>query len=273
MAEKISSFIVERFLLGECSEDEKRRVEAAMAADPVFKRKIQSLGDFDAQFLKDHPAESMVPQIKARAAKPAKKMWWLYLTPALTLSLAAVFVTTWWDRPVKNDPANPITQYTYLSTTPLNVSPSTDGLRTKGGDALTVYFKAQGGKEVPLTNGETLPGGGALQVIFRTEKAAHCVLFSTDPKGELTWHFPAQFPDPIPKVEPATPLAVKDAFELDPATPWERFVLLTFERLPTAAELKIALAPFQKPGADLEPKANLPPGARATFFTVHQKTR
>ncbi|MBN8217928.1 MAG: hypothetical protein J0L75_14895 [Spirochaetes bacterium] len=234
MAEKLSNLLLERFLLGEVTPQEKTRVEAALNSDPETARRLDALRRETEAFFQAHPEGQVVPGIEARLERAqlsgveGKKRFPIqaWLIPALTLLLVVGLAPLWMDRG-STDAIVPISPGV----------PYPEGSRAfameryKGGDEIALYRQGAPGSEPErLTNRQSVRPGDRLQLAYTSAGSPQGVLFSVDSAGVLTWHYPAKAPEaraPLPKLVMGKRQFLGDSYELDATAGEERFYLVT----------------------------------------------
>jgi hypothetical protein len=192
-------WLLERYHLGEATAEQRQRVEAALAADPTVRERLEALAADDAKTLAAHPPARVAASIRASAAQePGRSKaptWW----PALALVAAGALVFTVW--PVDPD------------------------VRTEKGAGvmLSLYAMTPQGPTA-LVDGAKVKPRDVVQPRFRLDEPAYVALVSFDAAGQVTRHA-----TPTERLEPGT-VTTDRSFELDATPGFERFVLVTSQK-------------------------------------------
>ena len=144
-----------------------------------------------------------------------------------------------------------------------------DITRAKGGAVgLQVYRSSAAGVE------RLQPGGVArhhdvLQLAYQVPVRRHGAIVSVDATGVVTRHLPATGQWSV-LLEPGASVPLPDAYELDAAPGYERFVLVTADR-PFAVEVVVAAVRNAIAGGT-ESRLDLPPGDGAGSFVLRKES-
>jgi hypothetical protein len=188
---------IERLALGELSEDEARALGESSA--PA----VEALRRDDAAILFAHPPGAVAAEVARRAGHsgPRLGLLWALFPAAAALALVLVLV-----------PRGPVPD-------------GGETITEKGsGPTLRVYRRAAGAVE-RLAGGSRVHAGDQLRLA--TVGAGTGVLVSIDGRGGVTLHLPPSGDAPAHLAGGEAPLP--DAYELDDAPGFERFVLVTGE--------------------------------------------
>lgn len=211
---------LERYLLGELPRQRIKEIKTLIQENPELQRRIESLQQSNQLILKQHPPESIIPEILERyeeekrlerVNKKTRPYGWrhfLYAVPALAAALLIVFVV-FFNRG----------------------TPSPD-MRIKGEETIDVtktqiiiYRKIDGEVEL-LKDGDRAATGDLLQIAYVPAVMTYGVILSLDGNGVVTLHFPENRDEPaILKKEKKVPL--DSSYELDNAPEYERFFFIT----------------------------------------------
>ncbi len=220
-------WLLERYRLGEVSQEQRARVDAALQADPSVQARLDALSADDLQVLAAHPPARVVASLRSRAgaeggAAPLGGWSRRWVLPAMATAAAVVLGL-------------------------VLVRPEGDDLRFKGlGAQLTLYRLTPQGA-APLLDHDTVRPGDVVQAKVRLEAPGYAVLLSFDALGQVTVHTPPRGSD---TATDAGLFATARAFELDATPGFERFVLVTSERPLSLAEVTDAARDLSKtPGA------------------------
>ena len=217
---EIKAWELERYLLGELTEQRMREIEQLKEENPEIQKEIERLRQSSRDILEKYPVESMVPEIlrlyeEAREKKvvreQARPIFWrrfLYAVPALAAALVLLFVVLF------------------------KTGPETFETRIKGEDAvdmtktqIIIYRKKAGEAEI-LKNGDPAQAGDLLQIAYVPAGKAYGVIFSIDGNGIVTLHFPEER-DGSSLLKEEQKILLGASYELDDAPGFERFFFVT----------------------------------------------
>jgi hypothetical protein len=255
-AAPVPDLYLERYRLGELPEDERRRIEQILEADPELRDRLQALERSEAETSRLYPTALMGERIRQRPIDPPRRgtvevrrrPGWLWPAVAAASLLLAVGVTV------------------------LKLPAPDDGVRLKGsGPELVVYRKTAAGSE-RLGSGALAGPGDLIRVGYRAAGRAYGVILSTDGNGNVTQHLPRSGRRAAP-LEPGGTVLLDFAYELDDAPRWERFYLVTgdapFELDPVRdAAREVAAAGSQTAAPLLE----IPPELAQSIFTLRKES-
>ncbi|MCA9491364.1 MAG: hypothetical protein KC621_15640 [Myxococcales bacterium] len=208
---RIPDLLVERVFLGEATEEERARV----MADPDAADRLRALPMENAKFFMAHPPEDVVPRIEGRVriddarrrlAQRNGLLGGLVLVPLAAAALSLFVVT--------QGPTG----------TGTGGGPGVEHTTAKGlSSRLRVYHQTSKGVR-RLAPAQVMRKGDRLQLGIVAGSAKNGAVFSIDGRGQVTQHFPV--------TEGATALTngelrIPEAYELDDAPRYERFLLVT----------------------------------------------
>ena len=209
----ISDLMLEQYALGELSEAERSRVQAALEADASVRSRLSDIEASNREILESYPAERIVPVIQERLrserqAPHASRRFWPTLAVALPTAAALVFL---------------------LSFFLVRQNAVADQTRVKGATThLAVFRKTPRGAE-ELRAGTVAQSGDVLQIGYTAVGARYGVIFSVDGRGTVTWHLPAGYrggSQDAPALDSQGVVVLPSAYELDDAPGFERFFLV-----------------------------------------------
>jgi hypothetical protein len=226
-AKILTEQILERYVLGELSARETRRVEKILRHDETAAARLAALERSNAEILTAYPPELMAERILKRAAaqpaaaKSADKTGATRVTrpfrlPSFAMPLAAAALILIVILPLR-------TAFT-----------SRDETRVKGLEArLEIYRQKEDGSE-RLEAAARVAEGDLLQITYVAGDAGYGAILSIDGRGTVSWHLPrpagtsmttaAAGASPL---EPGDEIALPAAYQLDDAPDFERFFFVT----------------------------------------------
>jgi hypothetical protein len=192
---------LERYLLGEQSEEERRGTEQRLdlATREQLVREDEALrGELFARL----PPSVLAARVKSRLERPRRARWWFAVPAVAALSLASLVVVTG----LRDE------------------GPGTE--RAKGLELeLRVYRQAGEGVE-RLSDGAEVRAGDVLQLGYVRGEYGHGVLLSIDGRGAVTLHQPPSRDAPTQLAHESGQVLLESAYELDDAPGFERFVFV-----------------------------------------------
>ncbi len=170
----LSDRTLERYLLGELPEMEKKEVDRAAVEDPGVALRLQELQASDAEILGRYPPAMIAARIRERLDSAPRRrrpsLGWLALPAG---ALAALLLVT---------------------LLPLRDA-GDDGTRAKGLAASLVLHRKAGAGVEPLADGARAARGDVIQIGYVAAGARYGAILSIDGAGAVTWHLPsAQHP-------------------------------------------------------------------------------
>jgi len=216
----IKTWELERYLLGELPSRRMEEIEKLAGENPEIKKEIEELKQSNRSLLKQHPPESVVPQIlrryeeeeqkkKAREkTNPITLKRLIYVTPVLAAALIMLFVV------LHNNGTAPMD-------TRIKGLESIDMTKTQ-----VIIYRKKGDEAEVLKSGDIAKAGDLLQIAYVPAGKTYGVIFSVDGNGVVTLHYPENENDSaILKQEKTVLLGA--AYELDVAPEFERFFFIT----------------------------------------------
>lgn len=254
-ARPVPTLLLERHRRGELEPELAQRIDAALRDDPALRARLEALDHDDQVILKQHPpaafAQALRPRLTAEP-RPSPRGW-LGGGAALMAAAAAALLF------IPSDPS----EYIGGSTT----APALEETVAKGGAGpqLVLFRKAADAAE-RLSDGSEAAEGDVLGIAYQAASAAHGVIFSIDGRGTITLHHPSP-PEASSALAPGGVVNLDQAYQLDDAPGFERFVLVTGER-PIDLQQVLAAAATLSPGAAAAAPLPLPAGLRQASLTL-----
>lgn len=256
----VPEWLVERLAAGELSPARADEIRRRLAAEPGGLDRLKRLADSNEEILAAHPPAAMAAEILRRVGREPvaanqrqvtprpRRSWTLTLgTPAV--AMAALLLAVWsWPRPGAAPKQGGQLGYD-------------DGDRLKGDrePALRVYRKV-GDKAERLSPGATTHAHDQLQLAYSAGGRTFGAVLSIDGAGHVTFHLP-DAPGKAARLRAGGEVALTDAYELDAAPGFERFLFISGD------------APFDTAVlADVVRGAAAPPvGTVSVSFTVRKE--
>ena len=214
----------ERWLLEEQSASERARTEAKLDAGrrELLVREDRALRE---QLFTRLPPEQLVANVQARLERARKaesvesgrSPWWI---PALLGSLAALSIGV----------------FTAL---PGRLSEGAEE-RAKGLDLELRVYRKHGTRAEQLVDGSEVAAGDVLQVGYVRAEYTFGVLVSIDGRGEVTLHHPAARDGSTALATEGARQLLPNAYELDDAPGFERFVFVVAQQPLSVAAVEAA---------------------------------
>jgi hypothetical protein len=218
--ERMKTWELERYLLSELPPSRIEEITQLAQEDPDIKKEIDHLKQTHAEILRQHPPETMLPEIlkryeenrrQARIKEKARSVTvkrLLYATPVLVSALILLFVVFF------------------------NNGTTSDYTRIKGEELLDftktqiiIYRKSNSEIEL-LKNRDQAKAGDLLQIAYIPAGKTYGVIFSIDGSGIVTLHHPeSKSSSSTLKQEKKNILS--SSYELDNAPDFERFFFIT----------------------------------------------
>ncbi len=247
---QIKTWEIERYLLGELPPSRMEEIAQLIQKNPDLNKEIDNVKQNDAEVLKKHPIETMLPGIlkkyeenrqRVRAkerATPITLKRFLYAAPVVASALILFFVVFFKDS-------------TIPGLTRIKGDESLDFTKTQ----VIVYRKGRGRIEL-MKDRSQVKAGDLLQLGYIPAGKKHGVIFSIDGNGVVTLHYP-ESRDGSSLLKQERKNLLSSAYELDDAPGFERFFFITaMEVIDVADMLKkaesLALSPASARTANLE---------------------
>ncbi|WP_244224640.1 ActD protein [Corallococcus sicarius] len=223
---RLPGWRLERFLLDELSAHERAEVEALLARDPDARAWLDALRTDTRRILEAYPPARVAAEVERRrrgqelrrqAAPPSHAGSGAGRWFALGAPVAAMLAVLVWDasRGLPED---------FVSAPPL-ASVLGETVRIKGDARMWIHRQGAGGAEL-LSDGAFARAGDVLQLSYLAADQSHGVVVSLDGRGVVTLHFPAH-PGDSTALQPGGAVPLSQAYALDDAPGFERFILVT----------------------------------------------
>ena len=252
--DRVPEYLVERLAAGDLSPKRAAEVRRRLALEPDGSARLDRVSASNAEILRDHPPEVVANQVRARALwspptrTSAPRGWGFAIgVPVLAMVAMVMVVRT-------RAPVTPMSDRA-SETLREGETEHLKGLRP----SLRVYRKA-GGSVERLKEGTPAHAGDQLQVAYIAAGRKFGVVLSVDGAGQITFHLPATA-GPAVRIRTGGEVALPEAYELDAAPGFERFLLVVGD------------APFDTAalGAVIRGNGPAPAGTAATWFTVRKE--
>jgi anti-sigma factor RsiW len=240
----VPDWLLERYRLSEVTDDQRLRVERALAADPSLEARLAALERETTAELEAHPPRVVVAAVRARLATEARpRPTW---EPALALAapaLLAVIAFGVWRAGV------PVTAP--------NTAEGPGTTRVKGLRPQLLLFRKVGASTEALRAGAHAREGDVVQLAYQAGGQRYGVIVSVDGRGVVTEHLPRNERQAAAlRAGGAVPLTT--AYRLDDAPRFEVFYFVTADE-PFATARVVAAAREAVRASDAPPAAILLP--------------
>jgi hypothetical protein len=199
-------------------------IAAGEREGPIDAEELAALRASNAAILAAYPAAEVAAEVgrragqrQAEAGARRQRMVWLGL-PTLAAATAATIVAL---RPDGEAPAPGLHGLGDMSE-----EASSDGVRIKGLAAHLLLHRQVGDAAEPLRAPARAGAGDVLQVSYVAAGAKYGVIASLDGAGVVTLHYPAEASGST-ALQPGGVVRLDQAYELDAAPGFERFVFVT----------------------------------------------
>jgi len=213
--------LLEQLALDELEPDQVRSVRERLGSDA--EATLAELRGSDAEIADALPVAALAREVERRRERgaPARVRRGLWIAVPALACLALLIL-----RP--GDPESTTAAGGASSPGETLIAPADDGVRLKGFAPQIRLYRRTGGEPEQLADGSSAGAGDVVQI--RVLAAGHRagLILSLDGRGEVTVHLPLD-----PSASEARPFGddgetlLEDAFELDDAPGFERFVLVT----------------------------------------------
>jgi hypothetical protein len=215
---------IERYVLGELSEDRAKAIERILDVDAETRARVEAIKADNRAILEAYPPHLMAVQIGARAEEATAKRA-AARRRVMIPAISAVIATTAAVLVVVILPYGPPTESMNSGHDVLEET------RPKGSTEPTLYVFRQRGKGDVLLNEKTAvsSAGDVIQLKYAAKGEKYGIIFSVDGRGAVTLHYPASKGESA-KIEPRGVHALQYSYELDDAPRFERFFFVTSEK-------------------------------------------
>jgi hypothetical protein len=214
--------MLERYMLGETSPEEKETVELALGKDERFAEELAGLRSSDAEIR--NMGSRLIPGIVLRMSREKRKQRKVLGLCAAALALIIIVPPALRDRR-----ASPVDRG--FTDAPID--------RLKGGTELRVYLKTAPSAGSPnegapnegavLYDGGALHEGSTVQLAYFVDTGRYGLIFSIDSRSVVTLHYPYTEGESAILV-PGKRMILDEAYTLDDAPDYEVFFLITSEK-------------------------------------------
>jgi hypothetical protein len=258
----LPDYLVERLAAGDLPAERADAVGRRLELDRTGRERLTEIFASNRRILDQHPPSIVAHEVRRRALitgnrAPASRVRsvparWGIGIGASSVVLAVVALALWL-RPSANRPAEQLGAGPDSPTA--GESDRGKGLRP----GLRIYRK-NAGKIERLRDGAPTHAGEQLQVAYVAAGRRYGVVLSVDGAGHMTYHLPATAGSAV-RLRGDGEVALPDAFELDAAPGFERFVLVVGD------------APFDVTAVTslVRGQGHLPEGTVAASFTVRKE--
>ena len=218
---KISDFKVERYLLGELSEEEMAAVQKREAEDEIFAARVRAMREENARILAENPLAALESKLDAAdtvedSGKSVYGMW-LKVAAALVI-MVGIFAIVASNR-------NVATYERGNASMEVAMAETDNGTRIKGMQASLEVWKKTGDSAVQMVNLGEVREGDEIQLRYRVPQKCFGMLISMDGNGTITMHMGEG--NKSVELEPGKMTTLPFAYKLDNAPKFEKFFLLT----------------------------------------------
>lgn len=218
---KISDFKVERYLLGELSEEEMAALQKREAEDEIFAARVRAMREENARILADNPFAALESKLDAAdtAEGSGKSIYgmWLKVAAALVI-MVGIFAIVASNRNVATYERGDASMEVAMAETD-------NGTRIKGMQASLEVWKKTGDSAVQMVNLGEAREGDEIQLRYRVPQKCFGMLISMDGNGTITMHMGEG--NKSVELEPGKMTTLPFAYKLDNAPKFEKFFLLT----------------------------------------------
>jgi len=223
---QVSAFMLERYRIGEVTQEEKIQIEEALACDEALSTAFENLSHADNDFYQRYPMENFFPAKKNTLSHIQQRHWrrrpivWGICAAAMIMVIALPLL---------------IPRLSMQSSNPIEMA-YTD--RMKGGNPtssaaennsieLSIYLRGNTtGEIIRLSDYSNIREGNTIQLAYRvlgaSSKEKYGVIFSIDGRSFVTMHYPyTPWQSTLLVSGRAVPL--DEAFTLDDAPDYEIF--------------------------------------------------
>ena len=261
----IPDLILERYLLGEMSKAEIRKLDHLLTQNKDAQRRLEELRRSNREIAARYPAAEAVPEVNRRLwadtisiSKPVflkRPGLWLRFAPAAALVVVLIGMT------LMINPWNNV-----------NLGSLPEITRLKGifTHPQLIIYRERGHNPEKLHNGSMVKPGERLQFGYNAAGKSDGVIFSIDGRGLVTLHYPE-------RVDDSTVLKFNKAifsysYELDDAPYFERFFLITAnERINVSQVLNAAWKLARDPAKAFTQHLDLPVKLVQTSFFIKKE--
>ena len=202
---RISNLMLERYKLGELSQEEKALVDKTIESDPELQARFSDLKRSDFEFLNRYPVSTVLNKNNEKTQK-RKTFTIISGICAAALFVGISFPLIW----------NQINSEDVAGDRPKGMAPLFQSSKTD----LSVYLKT--GQESLAYEGLPLHEGNTIQLAYTVPGVRYGVIFSVDGRSQVTLHYPYSINGNTQLVS-GKQTALEEAYMLDDAPNYEVF--------------------------------------------------
>lgn len=268
----IPTITLERYVLGELSADEMKKMDQLIAENARIARQVAAIRESNKVILQQYTPLTMSQDIRIRASMHSDKhqgrakfgryyqAWGTAGVIALSVTLFVVFTPRHHLEMQSID--NPVAL--------LKLEP---GIRIKGIEPFLQVFRQTEDHIEQLTSGDLVSEGDVIQLSYVPVSQQYGMIISIDGDGVVTQHLPSDSSHLAKRLEDRVEVRLKNAYELDDAPLFERFYFITSNTaFETQAILEAATQLVSEPGAVLDKSLVLPEHLNYSIFTLNKRS-
>lgn len=225
----ISDLKLEKYLLGELSPAETKKIEEEIRRNEILRMRIQTMQESGKDFLKKHPAADFMSKLKEiddfqQTASIAKYGKFLQLAAAVVIVLGIASIVIFKMQPVaitENFSQEPFAASQTNSTSEVAFADT----RIKGLSSRFEVWKKQGESAIQMQDKDSVTAGDELQIRYAVTEKCFGLLFSMDGNGVVTIHIGNN--NEAAELDPQGMKALPFAYKLDDAPQFEKFFFVT----------------------------------------------
>ena len=245
----ISDLVLEQYALGELTPEMEEKVREELERDPQLQARYEAIKISDREILERYRPAVMAEAIEEKLHGPASSMqpagrWALQLALGLPAAALALIFLSFFIIRDRNAP----------------------DIRVKGlVPHLTAFLKAPQGVQ-ELAPGSLVGRGDLIQLSYTAAQARYGTILWVDGRGTITWLLPSGYNGAsrtAPVLDRQGQVVLPNAYELDDAPGFERFILVYAEKpfdIAVAADAARALS--KKAGSSESLDLALPAGIK-----------
>lgn len=251
----VPQWIIERLAAGDLPPDRAVEVQRRLIRETDGAARLAEIAASNVEILAAHPPAQIAAQVRARAdrrASPPHKRVWQVMMGGTTV-LAAALIMAVWARPTRDTaPRN--------AASPDLARHDDDGARLKGLRPTLRVYRQTGEVAERLQPDARTHAGDRLQLAYVAAGRRFGAVLSVDGAGQITYHLPAAG-GAAARLRNEGEVALADAYELDAAPGFERFVFVSSDSpFDTASLLEV-----------LRGNSPAPAGTSVVSFTVRKE--
>lgn len=214
----IQNFKLERYLLGDLSEDEMKKLQQLEATDVSFAARVNFLRKQNKQILEECPFSELSKKQPLQLKPKSFRGYMLKIAAAIVI-VTGIFVATF------NFTSDIYKSQNNSNEQNLAFANDNYGERLKGMNAKIEVWKKLGDSAVQMQNMDLAHEGDELQLRYLVPQKCYGLMFSLDGFGAITIHMGNA--EKAILLEPGKIMSLPFAYKLDNAPYFEKFFLLT----------------------------------------------